>query len=96
MNTCKTCRWWDAKPLDEFADTECGPAPDYPSLKIVPRPCCCPLIVDVSNGKWNDLALDAAGYSDCEGYYATFRTGQDFGCIHHQTQPAPLPPEKTA
>jgi hypothetical protein len=30
----------------------------------------------------NDVPKDGLAYSDYEGYWASFETGEDFGCIH--------------
>jgi hypothetical protein len=84
--TCKTCRWWNL----EDSDTEWRQ--DVKNRVPIPQHRCeCPLIEDMSGSdsdstQWTDLPSNAAGYTDREGYGAHFRTGPDFGCIHHEAK----------
>jgi len=82
MNTCSTCKSWGATDLyyDEDADVE---------KPYIHRRCISPKLVNVSKERHEESDRrppDIAMYSDCEGYDATFRTGPDFGCIHHEAK----------
>ena len=79
METCKTCRWWQA----DDKETQSGKETDYKDIPIVAKPCTCPAFVDTSEEPWASVPDNGAGYSDREGYGARWRTGPDFGCIHH-------------
>ena len=87
MNTCQTCRWWSIANKTVF-----NAAGDEVILPF--KRCQSPLIVDVSRdgfvhekGIARSVPTNGAVYSDCEGHSASFYTGPDFGCIHHEEKP---------
>ncbi len=96
MNTCKTCKWWDEKPQTKcYLDDDAG-------ASLHQHLCLCPHIVSTKSDskRWNDLhnsysdeikpqsiQENEAHVCDGSGYLATFSTGQDFGCLHHEEKP---------
>ena len=73
MNTCKTCRHWK-RATDKFDMEYHGKhAGQCSSDKFVYD---------------EKLPKDGLQYWDYEGYSAGFRTGENFGCIHHSPSAA--------
>lgn len=85
--TCKTCKWWGERPyLLDYQDGLRQYEDHKDDYKGPQKSCGCPKIVDASDANTKDkraLSSDSAWYSDQEEYGALFRTGPDFGCVHH-------------
>lgn len=87
--TCSTCKWWGERP--HFLDYQDGLRQlEGRFEQDLPRKTCgSPNIVDTSDASDSGkatLSLNAAAYSDCEGYSAAFHTGPDFGCCHWEAK----------
>ena len=87
--TCSTCKWWGGRPhVIDYQDGVRlweGRVEEHPPRKT----CGSPFILDGSDASDRTLAevpLSAAVYRDCEDYGASFYTGPDFGCIHHEAK----------
>lgn len=92
METCKTCKWWGQV---AYRAMPYGPGDvrielreeDEADHSRVHQQCGCPRIVyggNLDEKEEASLPRDHAIYWDTESYYAGFRTGPDFGCVHHE------------
>lgn len=86
VRTCSTCKHWGQLPW--YLDYQDGLLRQESIRETGKNKSCgSPNIVDASASKHEQteaLPLNAAWYSDCENYAAVFRTGPDFGCVHHE------------
>lgn len=88
--TCETCRFWGVHNwhLDHMKKDQPYQHTDREHMRDHPhKPCGCPKIVDSSDigqKEVDAMPSDMAVFSDCEGYSASFVTGPNFGCIHHE------------
>jgi hypothetical protein len=75
MNTCKTCKWHEPK------------ADDWGKKKENGAFCTCPKIYEEMRGPHSkdEYLDDHFVYSYYES--GSFWTGNNFGCVHHETRP---------
>jgi hypothetical protein len=97
MNTCENCQYWKRNTLDdEDQDQEGDEAfrrvhgedaykkmKDLEEKKFFFGSCSNPKFVYVQGGI-EEAVLDGLNYWDYESYYASFETGEKFGCIHFE------------
>lgn len=75
---CKECKFWTRDKAWNFEKHR-----KESSLSEVMGECSCPKFF---YDQWCDGGLsDGLAYWDSESYAASFKTGQDFGCIHFET-----------
>lgn len=70
--TCKNCQFWEREPLHKYETKE---------KQYIYGSCSHECFIYV----WDfhkESEVDCLMYSDSEQFYASFKTGESFGCIH--------------